>query len=434
MDNKSFSTPSPRAADNLRIGGSHCESAKLPGRTAARLWLRAGACVNPLTARRTSSIERSSRTTRSAPSRSALFTAKMSATSRMPALIAWTSSPMPGTRTTTVVWAIWATSISSWPTPTVSTKTTSRPIASITRMQSPVARDRPPRLPLVARDRMNTPESVAWPCIRMRSPRIAPPVNELVGSTAITPTVFPSLRNAATSRSTMVDLPEPGGPVIPITYARPVRGKRARSSSVARGSASSMWRISLDAARTSPRRTSSASVPGANLPLPDDLPRDDRALDLAGSLADLAELRVSKVALDRELAGISVAAVDLNRLVARAHRGFGGEELGHRRLLTEGSARICHARRAMDQQPRCIDLHLHVRQHPSDRLELGNRMSEGAPLLRVGGRFLQCAAAEPDGQGADGDAASVKDLQRIDEAVSDLSKTLGIRYLYVLQV
>ncbi len=44
----------------------------------------------------------------------------MSAISRMPALIAWISSPSPGADTTTVVWEARAISTSSWPTPTVS--------------------------------------------------------------------------------------------------------------------------------------------------------------------------------------------------------------------------------------------------------------------------------------------------------------------------
>ena len=95
--------------------------------------------------------------------------------------------------------------------------TTSRPIASITRMQSPVARESPPRLPRVASERMNTPGSVAWSCMRMRSPRIAPPVKGLVGSTASTPTVLPALRQCAMSRSVSVDLPAPGEPVMPMT-------------------------------------------------------------------------------------------------------------------------------------------------------------------------------------------------------------------------
>jgi hypothetical protein len=49
---------------------------------------------------------------------------------------------------------------------------------------------RPPKCPRVASDRMKTPSSVAWRCMRMRSPRMAPPEKGLVGSTAITPTVW----------------------------------------------------------------------------------------------------------------------------------------------------------------------------------------------------------------------------------------------------
>jgi len=38
--------------------------------------------------------------------------------------------------------------------------------------------------------------------------------------------------------------------------------------------------------------------------------RDDHALHLARALADLADLRVAQVTLDRELARVAVAAVD----------------------------------------------------------------------------------------------------------------------------
>src|SRR3954466_5098994 len=108
-----------------------------------------------------SNIDRRSRTVRSAPSRSALLTTNRSATSRMPALIAWMSSPSPGTTTTTVVWARRQISTSSCPTPTVSMRITSLPMASSTRAQSLVARERPPSCPRVARERMKTPVSSA---------------------------------------------------------------------------------------------------------------------------------------------------------------------------------------------------------------------------------------------------------------------------------
>ncbi len=71
-------------------------------------------------------------TARSAPSRSALLTTKMSAISMMPALSACTSSPLPGTVITIEISAVRTMSISSCPTPTVSISTTSFPAASST--------------------------------------------------------------------------------------------------------------------------------------------------------------------------------------------------------------------------------------------------------------------------------------------------------------
>ena len=85
----------------------------------------------------------------------------MSAISMMPALSAWTSSPVPGTKVTIVTSAVRATSTSSCPTPTVSMKMTSLPAASRIDATSPVARATPPRWPRVAMLRMNTPSSPA---------------------------------------------------------------------------------------------------------------------------------------------------------------------------------------------------------------------------------------------------------------------------------
>ncbi len=127
----------------------------------------------------------------------------------------WMPSPDSGTSTTTVVSARRTMSSSVCPTPTVSTITQSNPAASRSFCVSAVARASPPRLPRVAMLRMNTPGSSVWACIRIRSPRTAPPVNGLVGSTAITLTVAPVFRIAAVSRSTSVLFPAPGGPVMP---------------------------------------------------------------------------------------------------------------------------------------------------------------------------------------------------------------------------
>ena len=97
---------------------------------------------------------RRSRTVASAPSRSALLTTKTSPISRMPALAAWMPSPMPGASSTSVVSAGPAISTSVWPTPTVSTSTTSQPAASSTRSACGVVQASPPRWPREAIDRM----------------------------------------------------------------------------------------------------------------------------------------------------------------------------------------------------------------------------------------------------------------------------------------
>ena len=178
----------------------------------------------------------------------------------MPALSACTSSPAPGTSVTTETSAVRMMSTSSWPTPTVSMTMTFLPAASRTSAASPVARANPPSCPRVAMLRMKTPSSLACACIRSRSPRTAPPVNGLVGSTAMTPTVDERSRMCATSRSTSVLLPAPGGPVTPTRYARPVRGKIARTKSALAGSSSSIREMARAIARGSPASTRSASV------------------------------------------------------------------------------------------------------------------------------------------------------------------------------
>ena len=140
------------------------------------------------------SIVRRSLTASWAPGRSLLFTTKMSAISRIPALAACTESPMPGATITSVESAREAMATSAWPTPTVSIRTTSNPAASRIRSACGTAQDRPPRWPRLAMERMNTPPSVACSCILTRSPSRAPPVNGDVGSTARTPTRSPRPR------------------------------------------------------------------------------------------------------------------------------------------------------------------------------------------------------------------------------------------------
>src|SRR6478735_10411489 len=95
------------------------------------------------------------------------------------------------------------------------------PPAARTRTASGTASASPPTCPRVAIERMNTPSSVACSCIRRRSPRIEPPVNGEVGSTASTATRSPPSRATRSRALVNVLLPAPGAPVMPTTYAAP---------------------------------------------------------------------------------------------------------------------------------------------------------------------------------------------------------------------
>ncbi len=74
---------------------------------------------------------------------------------------------------------------------------------------------KPPKCPLLATDLINIPVSCELVILNL-SPRTAPPEKGLVGSTAKTPTLYPFSKAIFDNKSTIVDFPAPGGPVIPM--------------------------------------------------------------------------------------------------------------------------------------------------------------------------------------------------------------------------
>ncbi len=64
-------------------------------------------------------------------------------------------------------------------------------------------------------------------------------------------------------------------------------------------------------------------------------PADHHPLDLVGALEDLHHLGLAHVALDREVAGVAVAAEDLDGVGGDLHGVVGGDELGDRGLAAE---------------------------------------------------------------------------------------------------
>src|ERR1051325_5561554 len=214
-------------------------------------------CRNP-------SVISISRASRSAPGRSALLMTYRSTISMSPDLRVWIPSPDSGTRTSTVLSAMPVTASSDWPTPTVSMRSRSNPLASRTSSTSRVLVARPPSEPRVAMERMYTPGSSATVSIRIRSPSRAPPEKGLVGSTARTPTVSPRRRHDCTSCWTRVDLPAPGGPVMPIRRACPRREWSVARSSSKPGRAFSTSEMARARAAVRPGARSARSGSGTN--------------------------------------------------------------------------------------------------------------------------------------------------------------------------
>src|SRR3954452_24872989 len=176
----------------------------------------------------------------------------------------------------------------------------------------------------------------------------------------------------------------------------------------------------------SPRSASGILLPGE---LAQQSARDDQALDLAGALVELGDLRVAVVALGGELLGVAVAAEDLDRLAGLAAGDGRGEELRLSALDAVRVAGLFEAGGAPDQGAGGLDLGLHVGQLVLDRLEAGDRATERVALLGVTRSELEGGLGDADGLGGDADPAAVERAQRDAHAVAGLAEALGGRVL-----
>ena len=112
-----------------------------------------------------------------------------------------------------------ATITSDWPTPTVSTRITSKPAASHNAIASRVRRATPPSAALDGLGRINAFGCLDNRSIRVLSPRIDPPDRFDDGSTARTATFRPCSTSIIPKLSVNVDFPTPGVPDKPIRKA-----------------------------------------------------------------------------------------------------------------------------------------------------------------------------------------------------------------------
>src|SRR6266576_5735773 len=124
------------------------------------------------------------------------------------------------------------------------------------------------------------------------------------------------------------------------------------------------------------------------------LPRNHDALNLARSLADLADLGVPHHALDRVLGGVAVPAMQLHGLGRGAHAQLGRIELGHRRFLLKRVALLLEPGGVVDELFRGLDLGRHVGEREMHALEARDRPAE----LLAGGRIRQTLVQRSLGQ------------------------------------
>src|ERR1700683_1320194 len=114
-------------------------------------------------------------------------------------------------------------------------------------------------------------------------------------------------------------------------------------------------------------------------------PRNHQALDLAGSLEDREDLCVAVHPLHGVVAGIPVAAQDLDGFISDVDRGLACHQLGHRSLRrVEAMVVARHPASPPDQQTSGVDAAFHVCQLERHRLEFTDLAAE---LLALAGIF-----------------------------------------------
>src|SRR5687767_4047701 len=180
------------------------------------------------------------------------------------------------------------------------------------------------------------------------------------------------------------------------------------------GASSSMSEMARAMARGS--RASNRSDSGAATLLPQELSRDDQALDFAGALADGAQLDVTEEFLGRVVFDESVPAVNLHRLFGGPDGNLARVQLGHGRLAPGAhDALVLEPGGPIGEQPCGLNAGGHVGQLPLDGLKTRDGLAKLPALFRIPQRRLVRALGQPDRQGRNADAAVIENLQRVDE-------------------
>ena len=106
---------------------------------------------------------------------------------------------------------------------------------------------------------------------------------------------------------------------------------------------------------------------------------------------------------------------------------FRREDLADRRFGEERLAGVAQARRVVDGEPRGFDVDRRARELVLHGLELGDRLAELLPLLRVLDGVIERAARQADHLRADADASLVQRFDGRLVALADLAEHVGLR-------
>ena len=108
----------------------------------------------------------------------------------------------------------------------------------------------------------------------------------------------------------------------------------------------------------------------------------------------------------------------LHRHVAGLVRLLRGEHFRHRPFPGEGSSRFLESGGAQREQPRGVQGRRDVGQGESDGLVIGDRLTEGVPLLRVADRGVERGGTDADGLAGDAYPPRVERAERDGKSAS----------------
>ena len=162
------------------------------------------------------------------------------------------------------------------------------------------------------------------------------------------------------------------------------------------------------------RRQPAEPVPGLRQLASEDARGHHGAQDLGGAATDGEHPRVAGHAFQRQVARVAARAEALERVVGDLDRHLRGEDLG---LGGQGHVREGGGagRRLVDHQPGRGDADAHVREHPLQPLELGQRAAELLALADVGEGAAAGAVGDAQRHGRRADPLRVVGVHHVRE-------------------